>query len=299
MNWVNYHHLMYFWTVAREGTIARASEKLHLGQPAISTQLKQLETALGVKVFQKSGRKLEMTEMGQTVYRYADAIFSLGGEMLDTIRGRPTGKPIRFAVGIVDSVPKMIAKSLLEPALKMPEPLQLICVENTLEKLLSELALHNLDLVISESPLTGAMRIRAFNHQLGESSIAIFGVKGLARKYRANFPQSLDGAPLLLPYGASPLRRAIDTWLDTENLKPVIRAEFDDSALLKVFGQAGEGLFPAPFVVRDEICRQYEVEVIGEIPAIRERYFAISAERRLKHPAVLAISQSAKTRFDG
>ena len=299
MNWVNYHHLMYFWTVAREGTIARASEKLHLGQPAISTQLKQLETALGVKVFQKSGRKLEMTEMGQTVYRDADAIFSLGGEMLDTIRGRPTGKPIRFAVGIVDSVPKMIAKSLLEPALKMPEPLQLICVENTLEKLLSELALHNLDLVISESPLTGAMRIRAFNHQLGESSIAIFGVKGLARKYRANFPQSLDGAPLLLPYGASPLRRAIDTWLDTENLKPVIRAEFDDSALLKVFGQAGEGLFPAPFVVRDEICRQYEVEVIGEIPAIRERYFAISAERRLKHPAVLAISQSAKTRFDG
>lgn len=299
MNWVNYHHLMYFWTVAREGTIARASEKLHLGQPAISTQLKQLETALGVKLFQKSGRKLEMTEMGQTVYRYADEIFSLGGEMLDTIRGRPTGKPIRFAVGIVDSVPKMIAKSLLEPALKMPEPLQLICVENTLEKLLSELALHNLDLVISESPLTGAMRIRAFNHQLGESSIAIFGVKGLARKCRANFPQSLDGAPLLLPHGTSPLRRAIDTWLDTENLKPVIRAEFDDSALLKVFGQAGEGLFPAPFVVRDEICRQYEVEVIGEIPAIRERYFAISAERRLKHPAVLAISQSAKTRFDG
>ena len=252
-----------------------------------------------MKLFQKSGRTLEMTEMGRTVYRYADEIFSLGGDLLDTVRGRPTGKPIRFAVGIVDSVPKMIAKSLLEPALKMSEPLQLICVEDTLEKLMSELALHNLDLVLSESPLTGAMRIRAFNHQLGESSIGIFGVKGLARQYRANFPLSLDGAPLLLPRGASPLRRAIDTWLDTENLKPVIRAEFDDSALLKVFGQAGEGLFPAPFVVRDEVCRQYEVEVLGEIPAIRERYFAISAERRLKHPAVLAISQSAKSRFDG
>jgi LysR family transcriptional activator of nhaA len=298
MNWINYHHLMYFWTVAREGTIARACEKLHLGQPAISTQLKQLETALGVKLFQKSGRKLEMTEMGITVYRYADEIFSLGSEMLDTIRGRPTGKPLRFSVGIVDSVPKMVAKSLLEPALKMSEPLQLVCVEDTLEKLLSELALHNLDLVLSESPLTGAMRIRAFNHQLGESSIAIFGVKELARKYRANFPLSLDGAPLLLPHGASPLRRSIDTWLDKENFKPVIRAEFDDSALLKVFGQAGEGLFPAPFAFRNEICRQYEVEILGEIPEIREKYFAISAERRLKHPAVVAISQNARTRFD-
>jgi LysR family transcriptional activator of nhaA len=297
MNWINYHHLMYFWTVAREGTIARAGEKLHLGQPAISTQLKQLEGALGVKLFQKSGRTLEMTEMGRTVYRYADEIFSLGGELLDTIRGRPTGKPIRFVVGIVDSVPKMIAKRLLEPALKMPEPLQLICIEDTLEKLLGELALHNLDLVLSESPVTGAMRFRAFNHQLGESSIAIFGVRELAKKYRARFPESLNGAPMLLPYGAAPLRRAIDTWLDAENIKPVIRAEFDDSALLKVFGQAGEGIFPAPCVVRDEVCRQYEVEFIGEIPAIREPFYAISAERRIKHPAVLAISESAKTRF--
>ncbi|RLS37967.1 MAG: transcriptional activator NhaR [Planctomycetota bacterium] len=299
MDWVNYHHLMYFWTVAREGTIARACEKLHLGQPAISTQLRQLESALGVKLFEKSGRTLELTEIGRTVYRYADEIFSLGGEMLDTIKGRPTGKPIRFAVGIVDSLPKMIAKSLLEPALRMPEPLQLICVEDSLEKLLGELALHNLDLVLSESPVTGAMRIRAFNHQLGESTIGLFGVKVLARKYRPRFPQSLDGAPLLLQRGASPLRRAIDTWLDDENLKPLIRAEFDDSALLKVFGQAGEGLFAAPFVIREEICRQYEVEIIGEIPSIRERYHAISAERRLKHPAVLAISQSAKSYMFG
>lgn len=297
MDWLNYHHLMYFWTVAREGTIARAAEKLHLGQPAISTQIKQLETALGVSLFQKSGRTLELTEMGQTVYRYADEIFSLGGELLDTIRGRPTGKPIRFAVGIVDSVPKLIAKRLLEPALEMPEPLQLICIEDTLEKLLGELALHNLDLVLSESPVTGAMRIRAFNHQLGESSVSIFGVRELAKQYRPRFPESLNGAPMLLPYGAAPLRRAIDTWLDAENLKPLVRAEFDDSALLKVFGQAGEGLFPAPTVIRDEICRQYEVEFIGEIPEIREPFYAISAERRIKHPAVLAISQSAKTRI--
>lgn len=299
MNWLNYHHLMYFWTVAREGTISRASDKLHLGQPAISTQLKQLEQSLGVKLFEKSGRNLKLTETGRTIYRYADEIFSLGSELLDTIRGRPTGKPIRFAVGVVDSLPKMIAKSLLEPALKLPEQLQLICVENTLEYLLGELALHNLDLVLSESPVTGAMRIRAFNHQLGESSIAIYGVRPLVRQFKSSFPRSLEGAPLLLPHGASPLRRSIDTWLDAENLKPVIRAEFDDSALLKVFGQAGEGLFPAPYVIRSEICRQYEVEILGEIPTIRERYYAISAERRLKHPAVLAISQSARNLLFG
>lgn len=294
MDWLNYHHLLYFWTVAREGTIVRASEKLHVGQPALSTQLRQLEKSLGLKLFQKSGRNLELTESGQMIYRYADEIFLLGREMLDTVKGRPTGKPVRFVVGLVESIPKLIAKRLLEPALQLPDPLRLICLEDTLERLLAELSLHNVDIVLSDTPLTGAMKVRAFNHLLGESTVAIFGTKKLARQFRDGFPQSLDGAPFLLPLGASALRRSLETWFDSNGLHPLIRAEFDDSALLKVFGQAGEGLFAAPFVINNEVCRQHEVEVVGEIPSIQERYYAISAERRLRHPAVLAISNTAR-----
>lgn len=299
MDWLNYHHLLYFWTVAREGTIARASEKLHLGQPAISTQLKQLESSLDVKLFQKSGRNLELTETGRTVYRYADEIFSLGRELTDTLKGRPTGKPVRFVVGIVDVVPKLVAKRLLEPALQLPEPLRLVCIEDSLERLLSDLALHNLDIVLSDSPVTGAMKIRAFNHLLGESPISVFGTRDLARKYRRGFPKSLDGAPFLMHGRASSVRRLLETWLDSHDLHPLIRAEFDDSALLKVFGQAGEGLFVSPAVIQDEICRQHEVELVGEIPTIREHFYAISAERRLKHPAVVAISDSAHRNLFG
>lgn len=294
MDWLNYHHLLYFWTVAREGTIVRASEKLHVGQPALSTQLRQLEKSLGVKLFQKSGRNLELTESGRMVYRYADEIFSLGREMLDTVKGRPTGKPVRFVVGIVDVIPKLIAKRLLEPALQLPDPLRLICLEDTLERLLAELSLHNVDIVLSDTPITGAMKVRAFNHLLGESTVAIFGTKALCRQVRDGFPQSLDGAPFLLPHRASALRRSLESWFDSNGLRPLIRAEFDDSALLKVFGQAGEGLFAAPFVMKKEVCRQHEVEVVGEIPSIHEQYYAISAERRLRHPAVLAISNTAR-----
>lgn len=294
MDWLNYHHLLYFWTVSREGTIARAGEKLHLGQPAISTQLKQLESSLGVKLFQKAGRSLELTETGRIVYRYADEIFSLGRELTDTLKGRPTGKPMRFVVGIVDVVPKLVAKRLLEPALQLPDPLRLVCIEDSLERLLSELALHNVDLVLSDAPVTGAMKVRAFNHLLGESSIGVFGVHELARKYRKGFPKSLDAAPFLIPHRASALRRAIDTWFDSAGIRPQIRAEFDDSALLKVFGQAGEGLFASPSVIQNEIRRQHEVELVGEIPSLREHYYAISVERRLKHPAVLAISAAAR-----
>ncbi len=294
MEWLNYHHLLYFWMVAREGTITRAGQKLHIGQPAISTQLRQLEKSLGLKLFQKSGRNLELTETGRLVFRYADEIFALGREMLDTVQGRPTGKPARFVVGIVDVIPKLIAKRLLEPALQLPDPLRLVCIEDSLERLLGELAMHNVDLVLSDTPVTGAMKVRAFNHLLGESTIAVFGTKTLARKFRKRFPQSLDGAPFLLQHRASALRRTLETWFDSHDLRPLIHAEFDDSALLKVFGQAGEGLFAAPCVIKNEICRQHQVEVVGEIPSIREQFYAISAERRLRHPAVLAISSTAR-----
>lgn len=295
MDWMNYHHLLYFWMVAREGTIQRAAEKLHIGQPAISTQLRSLEESFGQKLFQKSGRNLQLTETGKTVFRYADEIFSLGRELIDTLKGHPSGKPVRFTVGVVDVMPKLMARRLLEPALQLSENLQLVCIENSLEELMGELMLHNLDIVLSDVPITSAVKVRAFNHLLGDSTVGLFAEKEIARKYRKAFPESLNGAPFLLPRRTSAVRRAIDTWLEKADLHPRVRAEFDDTALMKAFGQTGEGIFPGAMVLSDEICRQHEVELIGELEGVREQFFAISAERKIKHPAVLAIASTART----
>ena len=295
MDWLNYHHLLYFWMVAREGTILRAAQKLHIGQPAISTQLRCLEESLGQKLFQKSGRTLELTETGRTVYRYADEIFSLGREMVDTLKGHPVGKPVRFVVGIVDVMPKLMARRLLEPALRLSDDLRLVCVENTLENLLSDLILHNVDIVLSDTPVTAAFKVRAYNHALGESAVGLFATKEMARRYRKNFPESLQGAPLLLPAGSSALRRSMDSWLESKDLRPLIRGEFDDTALIKAFGQTGEGIFPGSLAIQEEINRQYEVELVGEMQGVREHFFAISAERKIKHPAVLAIARTARS----
>lgn len=295
MDWLNYHHLLYFWMVAREGTILRAAEKLHIGQPAISTQLRSLEASLGQKLFQKSGRTLQLTETGKTVFRYADEIFSLGREMIDTLKGHPVGKPVRFVVGIVNAMPKLMARRLLEPALRLSDDLRLVCMEDTLEQLLSELILHNVDIVLSDTPVTAAFKVRAYNHALGDSAVGLFAPKELAHRCRKGFPESLNGAPVLLPARSSALRRSIDSWLENKDLHPLIRGEFDDTALLKAFGQTGEGLFPGGLVIQDEICRQYEVELVGEMEGVRENFFAISAERKIKHPAVLAITRTARS----
>jgi LysR family transcriptional activator of nhaA len=295
MDWMNYHHLLYFWMVAREGTIQRAAEKLHIGQPAISTQLRSLEESLGQKLFQKSGRNLQLTETGKTVFRYADEIFSLGRELMDTLKGHPAGKPVRFTVGVVDVMPKLMARRLLEPALQLSENLQLVCVENSLEELLTQLMLHNLDIVLSDVPVTAAVKVRAYNHLLGDSTVGLFAHKEVARKYRKGFPGSLNGAPFLMQRRTSAVRRAIDSWLEKSDLRPTLRAEFDDTALMKAFGQTGEGIFPGAMAISDEICRQHEVEFIGELDGVREQFFAISAERKIKHPAVLAIASTART----
>lgn len=294
MEWLNYHHLLYFWTVAREGTISRAAEILHIGQPAISTQIRSLEAALGHKLFRKSGRVLEMTETGRTVYRYADEIFSIGRELVDTIKGHPSGKPIRFVVGIVDVMPKLMARRLLEPALRLDENLRLVCVENSLDELLGAMMLHNVDIVLSDCPVTSAFKVRAYNHLLGDSAVGFFAAKSLAKKYRPNFPHSLSGAPVLLPGRTSAIRRSLDAWMDRHEIHPHIRAEFDDTALMKAFGQTGEGLFPGDLAIAEEICRQYEVELVGEVEGVKEAYYAISAERRVKHPAVLSITDTAR-----
>ncbi len=297
MDRLNYHHLLYFWTVAREGSIARACEPLHLSQPTISAQLRALEKALGVKLFDRRGRGLALTETGRLVYRYADEIFSVGRELLDTLKGRTVGLPLRLAVGIVDAMPKRVAYHLLEPALRLSVPVRLSCSEGKPEALLAELAMHNLELVLSDAPLGVGAKVRAFSHQLGECGVSIMGTPALGEAHGGPFPGSLDGAPMLLPTDNTTLRRSLDHWFDAQRLRPVVVGEFEDSALLKAFGQAGVGLFPVPSVIEEEVQRQYGVVVVGRLEAVRERFYAITAERRLKHPAVVAISEAARLEF--
>ncbi len=293
MEWLNYHHLLYFWTVAREGTIARASEELRLAQPTISGQIRALEEQLGEKLFQRSGRNLVLTDIGRVVFRYADDIFATGRELMDTLRDRPTGRPVRLQVGVVDEVTKSIAYRLLEPALRLNEPVHIVCRDGAAERLLPDLATHALDLVIADAPISPGIKIKAFTHALGETPVTVFGVAKLAAPRRKNFPRSLDGAPFLVPTVGKTLRRTLDHYFDQKSIRPRVIAELDDSALLTAFGQGGAGLFVAPTVLEKEVTRQHGVVIVGRLDEVRERYYAISVERRLKHPAVVAISEAA------
>lgn len=270
MDWLNYHHLLYFWVVAREGSIARASQELRLTQPTISAQIQALEETLGEKLFTRAGRSLMLTDMGRVVFRYADEIFSLGRELMDTLKGRPTGRPIRLVVGVADAVPKLIAYRLLEPALQLPEPVRIICREDKPDRLLVGLAVHELDLVLADAPMGPTVKIRAFNHLLGECGVTIFSTERLAAAYRPGFPGSLNGAPFLLPTDNTTLRRSLDQWFEAEEIGSAVVGEFEDSALLKSFGQAGVGLFASPSVIESEVRRQYGVEIIGRVEAVRE-----------------------------
>lgn len=294
MEWLNYHHLRYFWTVAREGSLVAAGKVLRLSHPTLSAQIHALEDQLGEKLFVRVGRRLALTEMGRVVYRYAEEIFSLGREMVDTVKGRASGQPLRLAVGIADVVPKLVVRRLLQPALSLAEPVRLVCYEDAYEKLLADLALHTLDIVISDAPVPPGSSVRAFNHLLGETGVSFFGTKSLASSYRRGFPKSLNGAPLLLPLESMTLRRSLNQWFDRHDVKPKVVAEFEDSALLKVFGADGVGIFPAPTVMETDVSRQHGVQVLGRAPDVQERFYAISVERKLKNPAVVAISDAAR-----
>jgi LysR family transcriptional activator of nhaA len=295
LEWVNYHHLLYFWVVAREGGLVPAGRVLGVSHPTLSAQVHALEDHLGARLFMKVGRRLALTDTGRVVFRYADEIFTLGREMVDTVKGRSSGRPMRLDVGIVDVVPKLIVRRLLQPALSLPEPVKIVCHEDSYDKLLADLALHSLDIVIADSPVPSGSSVRAFNHLLGETEVSIFGTRSLADTFEKDFPSSLDGAPMLLPLESSPLRRALNQWFDRNGVKPRVVAEFQDSALLKVFGADGVGLFPAPAAVEDAVCRQYAVRVVGRVPEVKESFYAVSVERRLKHPAVVAITDAARS----
>jgi len=293
MDWLNYHHLLYFWVVAREGSLVAAGKVLRLSHPTLSAQIRALEEELGEKLFMKSGRNLALTETGKTVYRYAEEIFTLGRELVDTVKGR-AGQALQLDVGVADVVPKLVVKRLLQPALSLPVPVRLVCYEDSYDKLLADLAQHALDVVISDAPVPAGSTFRVFNHLLGETTVSFFATAPLAKNFGPGFPESLNGAPVLLPLKSLTLRRALNHWFDKLGVKPNIVAEFADSALLNVFGADGVGIFPAPTVIATEVMAQYNVETLGRATDVRESFYAISAERKVKHPAVVAISEQAR-----
>lgn len=297
MSWLNYHHLQYFWAVCQEGSVAKASEKLHVTPATISIQLRDLEKSLGVKLFRKSGRGLALTEMGQAVQQYANDIFATGEELLDMIHGRPVGGPMTLRVGIKDVMPKLVAYQLLEPTLQMTPEVRLMCFEGDAERLVSDLAVHKLDVVLSDTPLDPTIKVRAYSHLLGESDIVLVGSKSLAKKVRGDFPAALDGCPILLPMRNSVLRRSLDYWFKVNELYPKIVGEFEDSAMLKIMGRAGVGVFPVARAICKEVEAMYDVEYISAIPDITEKYYALTVERKVTHPAVLAISEVARKRL--
>jgi len=291
---INYKHLRYFWVVTREGGVARASERLHLTPQTISGQLGLLEKSLGVDLFTRVGRNLELTETGRLVLSYADEIFSLGGELEEMIHQLPDGLPRLFRVGVVDVVPKSIAHRILKPALQMPEPVRMLCREASLDTLLAELAVHRLDLVLADRPIPATVSTRGFSHKLGECAISFFATKKLEKKLTGDFPRCLDGAPLLLPSSGNQLRSGIDQWLDKHRIHPHTIAEFDDSALMKAFGREGVGIFIAPAAIEVEVERQYQVTAIGRVDEVQERFYAISVERRVTHPVVATVLETAR-----
>lgn len=295
--WLNYHHLFYFWSVVREGGVSAAGRKLRLAQPTVSEQLKQLERSLGVTLFHRRRGRLVLTESGGRVYRYADEIFSLGRELMDTLAGREAASRSRLVVGVADVMPKLIVERLLAPALEHNPELRLVCYEDRHERLLSDLALYELDTVLTDTAVTPSATFRGFSHLLGESAVSLFAKPKLAERLKKGFPKSLEGVPLLLPIEHTSLRLGLERWFDARSVRPKIRGEFQDSALLLVFGRAGEGIFAAPSILAEEIRVHHRLAVVAELEEVRERFYAVTAERKIAHPGVKAITEGARTQL--
>ena len=291
---INYKHLHYFWVVAKQGSIARASEVLHLTPQTISGQINLLEENMGQALFERSGRNLGLTETGRLALSYADEIFSLGSELEENLRNQSSERTRIFKAGIADVVPKTIAYRLLSPALEMKEPLRIQCRENNLESLLAELALHKVDVVIADGPIPPGIDVRGFNHSLGDCGVGFFATPELARGLSGDFPHCLNAAPLLIPSGINRMQDRLLQWLDSQRIFPRIVGEFDDSALMKAFGQAGVGIFISPIAIAREVQDHYGVIQLGRTDAVREHFYAISVERRISHPAVAAITETAR-----
>ncbi len=298
MEWLNYHHLLYFWVVAKEGSIARASKELRLAHPTISGQIHRLEEVLGEKLFDHKGRTLVLTDAGRVAFGYAEEIFGLGQEFLDTVKGRVPGRPIRLVVGLSDVLPKSIVHKMLLPAFSLEKRVQIVCREaRTVEMFLGELALQAVDVVLSDAPAAPSTGLRVYNHLLGECGTSFFADAASARKLRRRFPASLDGAPFVLPGNNAVLRRTLEQWFDDEKIRPTISAEVEDSALVEVLGEAGLGVFPVADVVEEDVRKRYDVALVGRATQLRQSFYAISVERKIKHPAVVAICDVARKKI--
>ena len=294
MEWLNYHHLRYFWTVAKEGSLARAAEKLHVSQPSISEQIRELESAFGEKLFQREGRNNKLTAAGRVVFGYAEEIFALGREMMNTVKQRPGTKVLRLYVGVADSFPKLVTNEILKPVFAMPQTAHVICREGKMEDLLAQLAAHRLDIVLADEPASSSTNFKTYNHSLGESGTTFCAEKKLAAKLKRNFPQSLNDAPALLPTENTSLRRALETWFREQHLHPRIVAEFEDLALMKVMAAEGRGFIALPSVAVNDAAGHYGFQAIGRTEKCRVQFHAITAERRIAHPAVALITSQAR-----
>jgi LysR family transcriptional activator of nhaA len=294
MKWLNYNHLYYFWMVARHGSVVRAADELLISQPTVSSQLRELEAALGRRLFDRAGRKLVLSDAGHLAFAYADRIFTLGQEMVAALEDNAGQQPLRLAVGIVDMIPKTVVRLLLEPATRLDQPVRMICREDKVDHLLADLSAQRLDMVLSDAPIGASARQRGFNHLLGQCGVTFFAANSLAERYKRGFPRSLNKAPMLLPSDTTALRRSLDIWFDANRIHPQVVGEFDDAALLISFGRAGEGVFPAPSVVTDEIRREHRVRIVGKTNAMQERFYAITPQDEPAHPAVLAIRDAAR-----
>lgn len=293
---LNYRHLLYFWAVAKEGSITRAADRLGLSVQAISTQLGLLERQLGQALFAPQGRSLVLTEAGRTALIYAEQIFQIGGKLRQALAESVHTRP-RFSVGVTDAVPKLISFRLLESVLKPPLKLRLECIEGEFEHLLGELALNRLDLVVADRSAPQRANLKLDSHLLSNVGISLFGSADLHDRYGKDFPRNLDGAPLLLPARSDPLRNAIDLWLEAHDIRPEIVGEFSDSALLKTFGRAGLGLFPAPATMQADILAQFQAQPLGALQGVSESWYAISTHKRLPHPAVAVIRDAGGERL--
>jgi LysR family transcriptional activator of nhaA len=289
-NTLNYHHLLYFWAVAKEGSLRQASQVLHVSQPSISAQIKQLEESLGTPLFTRAARSLALTDTGQTVLEYAEEIFSLGRELLTAIRQEPGQHPVRLYVGVADSVPKIIVRQHLTSVFELGRPVSVICREGSLEELIAQLAGHKLDVVLADEPSTSVLRVRTFNQRVSSSNIVLCAAAPLAKRLAKNFPASLDGAPAVLPVSEMALRRQLEQWFASHRVSPQIVAEVEDTALLTDLGAQGLGFIPIYSAVLDEIERSSRLQSIGIAEGLRMEIFAITAQRRVQHPCVMAIT---------
>lgn len=294
MDWLNYHHLRYFWIVAREGSLKKAAARLHVSQPSISGQVRELEEMLGERLFRRTGRTNTLTDAGQIALRYADEIYGLGGELVNAVKQRPGAESLRLHVGVADSFPKLLTNVILKPAFDLPQTVHVICREGKIGDLLAQLASHRLDIVLADEPASTSHGIRTFNHRLGESGITFCAEPKLAASLKKGFPKSLNGAPALLPSENTALRRTVENWFQRAGIQPRVVAEFEDAALMKVMAADGKGFIPLPSVVVADAAASFGFVAIGQAAKAKEEFYAITAERRITHPAVVAITEHAR-----